>query len=92
MSAPSLPVCGASLHLRPQHPLIGRKVCCPARLNPAHRTEPFVAAYRDLTKVWHPDRFDDGDTRLKQKAEEQLKVIKDAYARIQVAHKCINHR
>ena len=49
-------------------------------------------AYRDLTKVWHPDRFDDGDTRLKQKAEEQLKVINDAYPRIQVAHKCINHR
>jgi len=40
-------------------------------------------AYRDLAKVWHPDRFDDGDTRLKQKAEEQLKVINDAYARIQ---------
>ena len=42
-------------------------------------------AYRDLTKVWHPDRFDGGDTRLKQKAEEQLKVINDAYARIQKA-------
>jgi hypothetical protein len=26
------------------------------------------------------DRFDGGDTRLKQKAEEQLKVINDAYA------------
>ncbi len=49
-------------------------------------------AYRDLTKVWHPDRFDDGDTRLRQKAEEQLKTINDAYARIQEAHLCINSR
>jgi hypothetical protein len=40
-------------------------------------------AYRDLAKVWHPDRFDGGDTRLKQKAEAQLKAINDAYARIQ---------
>ena len=40
-------------------------------------------AYRDLAKVWHPDRFDGGDTRLKQKAEEQIKAINDAYARIQ---------
>jgi hypothetical protein len=38
--------------------------------------------YRDLAKVWHPDRFDGGDARLKQKAEAQLKAINDAYARI----------
>jgi hypothetical protein len=40
-------------------------------------------AYRDLAKVWHPDRFDGGDTRLKLKAEEQLKVINEAHDRIQ---------
>jgi hypothetical protein len=39
-------------------------------------------AYRDLVKVWHPDRFAENDTRLKQKAEEQLKAINDAYVHI----------
>jgi hypothetical protein len=52
----------------------------------SHATlEEVKQAYRDLTKVWHPDRFDGGDTRLKQKAEEQLKVINDSYARIHEA-------
>ena len=30
-------------------------------------------AYKDLAKVWHPDRFSDSP-RLKQKAEEKLKA------------------
>lgn len=35
-------------------------------------------AYRDLAKVWHPDRFP-GDLKLQQKAEERLKKINAAY-------------
>ncbi len=35
-------------------------------------------AYRDLVKVWHPDRFR-GDGRLEQKATERLKEITAAY-------------
>lgn len=35
-------------------------------------------AYRDLVKVWHPDRFAH-DGRLRLKAEEQLKLINHAY-------------
>lgn len=35
-------------------------------------------AYRDLAKVWHPDRFSD-QPRLQQKAEEKLKRINAAY-------------
>ena len=35
-------------------------------------------AYKDLAKVWHPDRFSD-DPRLQQKAEEKLKKINAAY-------------
>jgi hypothetical protein len=31
-------------------------------------------AYRDLVKVWHPDRFG-SDQRLRQKAEEKLQQI-----------------
>ena len=38
-------------------------------------------AYRDQTKVWHPDRFSN-DTRLKNKAEEKLKRINLAYRRL----------
>ncbi len=37
-------------------------------------------AYRDLVSVWHPDRFP-GNPRLKQKAEEKLKEINEAYER-----------
>jgi hypothetical protein len=35
-------------------------------------------AYRDLAKVWHPDRFSD-DPKLQQKAQEKLKQINAAY-------------
>jgi hypothetical protein len=39
-------------------------------------------AYRDLVKVWHPDRFAN-DPRLQQKANEKLKEINNAYKRLQ---------
>ena len=39
-------------------------------------------AYRDLSKVWHPDRFAE-DPTLQQKAGEQLKAINDAYQHLQ---------
>ena len=38
-------------------------------------------AYRDLVNVWHPDRFH-GNPPLKQKAEEKLKAINEAYERV----------
>jgi curved DNA-binding protein CbpA len=40
--------------------------------------EELKAAYRDLTKVWHPDRFAH-DPRLQAKAQEKLKEINDAF-------------
>jgi len=39
-------------------------------------------AYRDLVKVWHPDRFGT-DERLRQKAEERLRDLNDAFAHLQ---------
>ena len=39
-------------------------------------------AYRDLVKVWHPDRFG-SDARLRQKAEDKLKQIINAYMVLQ---------
>ncbi|HYE94190.1 MAG TPA: DnaJ domain-containing protein, partial [Terriglobales bacterium] len=38
-------------------------------------------AYRDLVKVWHPDRFP-GDPRLRDIAQEKLKAINEAYGRL----------
>lgn len=43
-------------------------------------------AYRDLAKIWHPDRFSPDDSRLRKKAEDKFKEINAAYARIQEAH------
>jgi curved DNA-binding protein CbpA len=39
-------------------------------------------AYRDLVKVWHPDRFGN-DLRLREKSELQLKLINEAYRTLQ---------
>ena len=40
--------------------------------------EEVKAAFRDMVKVWHPDRFG-SDPRLREKAEQKLKDINDAY-------------
>ena len=47
-------------------------------LDPAASDDEVKRACRDLTKVWHPDRFGD-DPRLRQKAEEKLRMILEAY-------------
>jgi len=39
-------------------------------------------AYRDLVKVWHPDRFG-SDPGLRERAEDRLKQINQAYAVLQ---------
>ncbi|HLC41664.1 MAG TPA: J domain-containing protein [Methylomirabilota bacterium] len=50
-------------------------------LTPGASPEEIKQAYRDLAKVWHPDRFSDND-RLQQKAEEKLKDVNKAYQRL----------
>ncbi len=47
-------------------------------LNPGASEEEIKEAYKDLIKVWHPDRFSN-DPRLKEKANEKLKEINSAY-------------
>lgn len=47
-------------------------------LDPAASDDEVKRAWRDLTNVWHPDRFGH-DPRLQRKAEEKLKTILEAY-------------
>lgn len=48
---------------------------------PGASAQELKEAYRDLAKVWHPDRFSH-DPRLREKAQEKLKEINEAYARL----------
>ena len=47
-------------------------------LKPTATPDEIRQAYRDLVKVWHPDRFG-SDVRLRAKAEEHLKAINSAF-------------
>ncbi len=47
-------------------------------MKPGASAQEIKAAYRDLAKVWHPDRFAH-DPRLQQKAQDKLKEINEAY-------------
>lgn len=51
-------------------------------VRPTASDEEVKAAYRDLTKVWHPDRFAN-DTPMQRKAEEKLKQINEALLVVQ---------
>jgi hypothetical protein len=47
-------------------------------LKPGATLTEIKRSYHDLVKVWHPDRFGT-DPRLRQKAEDKLKQLNDAY-------------
>jgi len=47
-------------------------------LRPGATPAEIKQAYRDLVKVWHPDRFS-SDARLREKAEAKLREINEAY-------------
>lgn len=50
-------------------------------LEPGASAEDIKRSYRELVKVWHPDRFR-GDAKLCAKAEEKLKQINIAFERL----------
>lgn len=51
-------------------------------LKPGASQERIKEAFRDLVKVWHPDRFSH-DPKLQKKAQERLKEINLAYQRLE---------
>jgi TonB family protein len=55
--------------------------CRILEIEPGASFEELRQAYRDQTKVWHPDRFSN-DIRLQKKAEDRLKQINLAYERL----------
>ncbi|MBY0375917.1 MAG: WG repeat-containing protein [Bryobacteraceae bacterium] len=54
-------------------------------LKPDANAEDIKAAYVDLVKVWHPDRFTNESERLRQRAERKIKEINQAYEKIRQA-------
>jgi hypothetical protein len=65
-----------------EHPLQVREALDVLTLRPGATSVEIKEAYRDLVKVWHPDRFG-SDARLRQKAEDKLKEINKAYRVLQ---------
>lgn len=59
-------------------------------LTPGASAEEIKHAYRDLAKVWHPDRFPN-DPHLQQKAQEKLKEINAAYKILQPPKSGFHH-
>ncbi len=51
-------------------------------LVPGAPAEEIKTAYVDLVKVWHPDRFQHENERLRLRADRQLKRINEAYGRL----------
>jgi len=61
-----------------EHSLLAKDALDVLALRPDATDVAIKEAYRDMVKVWHPDRFG-SDLRLRQKAEDKLKQINMAY-------------
>jgi hypothetical protein len=63
-------------------PLLTKEALDVLALRPGATPTEIKEAYRDLVKVWHPDRFG-SDPRIRQKAEDKLKQLNEAYRVLQ---------
>lgn len=52
------------------------------QVKPGASSAEIQQSYRDLVRVWHPDRFA-SDARLQKVAEEKLRLINDAFAALE---------
>src|SRR6185295_14120278 len=59
-------------------------------VEPGATLDEVKSSYRELVKVWHPDRFSH-DPKLREKADEKLKKVNDAYERICKAGESFRH-
>ena len=50
-------------------------------LQPTASLDEVKVSYRELVKVWHPDRFG-SDAKLREKATKKMSEINDAYEKI----------
>ncbi len=50
-------------------------------LEPGASLEAVKTAYRELVKIWHPDRFPD-DSKVQKRANEKMKALNEAYQKI----------
>jgi hypothetical protein len=64
------------------HPLLAKEALDVLGLRPDATAVEIKEAYRDLVKVWHPDRFG-SDDRLRKKADDKLQQINVAYRILQ---------
>ncbi len=55
-------------------------------LHIAATPEEIKSSYRDLVKIWHPDRYQNDSSSLRTRAEHKLKEITNAYERLQRFH------
>jgi DnaJ domain len=65
---------GAALH----HPDTVMQAYATLEMSPYASPAEVKQAYRDLVKVWHPDRFSH-DADLHRKAQEKMKALNEAY-------------
>ncbi len=56
--------------------------CAVLGVAPTASAEEIRSAYRLLVNVWHPDRF--GDVKLRDRVEDKLKAINEAYGGLKV--------
>jgi hypothetical protein len=75
-------ICGISHRKGYGLPLLTKEALDFLALRPGAGPTEIKEAYRDLVKVWHPDRFG-SDPRLRQKAEDKLKQLNEAYRVLQ---------
>jgi hypothetical protein len=56
-----------------------QRAYCTLEIEPGCPPAAIRQAYHDLVRVWHPDRHQQSDLRLRAKAEEKLKAITRAW-------------
>jgi len=76
--APEQPKAAASSHLTDCYTVL--------EVPESASVEQIRESYKNLVKVWHPDRFPN-DAKLREKADQKLQQINAAYEKVMAARK-----